>query len=352
MKKMKNVGIIFLVEVDGEITTLIVPEEKVRNSVEEAKKQKKEYIQYKFIVGDKEIEKEYEIAQIEGALVKANLVSNQLVPKALTDYLQDVTQKLCQKPIEPIVKRKHELEKIWFHISQKVRNNVFITGEMDVGKTAIAYEIARQISTNECPKEFSGKRVLQLKPEQLLKIKSDLAYERTVRKVMNFLVQNRKSIVLYIDNTLYMKTDEYLIMLLYGCIKRYNIPMIATIQSEDYERYFVEDTAISKYLNEVYVEEPEKDDLRIMLDSHLKLFEKKYKVKPTQEAVKFGIYTSSLSESPSYEPGNVISIFEKAFREARRKGKKYVDKECILSCYNADLKDYENIPEKEKRATA
>lgn len=128
--------------------------------------------------------------------------------------------------------------------------------------------------------------------------------------------------------------------------------MIATIQSEDYERYFVEDTAISKYLNEVYVEEPEKDDLRIMLDSHLKLFEKKYKVKPTQEAVKFGIYTSSLSESPSYEPGNVISIFEKAFREARRKGKKYVDKECILSCYNADLKDYENIPEKEKRATA
>lgn len=352
MKKMKNVGIIFWVEVDGEVTTLIVPEEKVRNSVEEAKKQKKEYIQYKFIVGDKEIEKEYEIAQIEGALVKANLVSNQLVPKALTDYLQDVTQKLCQKPIEPIVKRKHELEKIWFHISQKVRNNVFITGEMDVGKTAIAYEIARQISTNECPKEFSGKRVLQLKPEQLLKIKSDRAYERTVRKVMNFLVQNRKSIVLYIDNTLYMKTDEYLIMLLYGCIKRYNIPMIATIQSEDYERYFVEDTAISKYLNEVYVEEPEKDDLRIMLDSHLKLFEKKYKVKPTQEAVKFGIYTSSLSESPSYEPGNVISIFEKAFREARRKGKKYVDKECILSCYNADLKDYENIPEKEKRATA
>ena len=91
MKKMKNVGIIFLVEVDGEITTLIVPEEKVRNSVEEAKKQKKEYIQYKFIVGDKEIEKEYEIAQIEGALVKANLVSNQLVPKALTAYCQKET---------------------------------------------------------------------------------------------------------------------------------------------------------------------------------------------------------------------------------------------------------------------
>ena len=43
---MNNIWKINLVEVDGEITTLIVPEEKVRNSVEEAKKQKKEYIQY------------------------------------------------------------------------------------------------------------------------------------------------------------------------------------------------------------------------------------------------------------------------------------------------------------------
>lgn len=352
MKKMKNVGIIFCVEVDGEVTTLIVPEEKIRKTVEDAKKQKKKYIQYKFIIEDKEIEKEYEIAQIEKALIKANLVSKQLVPKAFKDYLQDVTQKLCEKPIEPIVKRKHELEKVWFHISQKVRNNVFITGEMDVGKTAIAHEIVRQISTNECPKEFSGKRVLQLRPEQLLKIKSDRAYENTVRKVMNFLVENRKSIVLYIDNVLYMKTDEYLIMMLYACIKKYNIPIIATIQSEHYDWYFAEDIAISKYLNEVYIEEPEKEDLSSILDAHLKLFEKRYKVKPTQEAIKFGIYTSSLSESPSYEPGNVISIFEKAFREARRKGKKYVDKECILSCYNANLNDYENMPKEEKRATA
>lgn len=352
MKKMNNVGIVFYVEVNGELTTLIVPVEKVRNSVEEAKMEKKKYVQYKFIVGNKTVEKLYDIAEIENALVKTNLIATRLIPKSLENYLQDLTKKLCLKPIEPIVKREHELEKIWFYISQKVRNNVFITGELDVGKTAIAHEIARQISTNECPKEFSGKRVLQLKPEQLLKIKSDRAYERTVRKVINFLVQNRKNIVLYIDNALYMKTDEFLIMMLYACIKRYNIPMIATIQSEDYDWYFAEDTFISKYLNEVYVKEPDKDEIRLMIDAHLKLFEKRYKVKPTEGAIKFGIYTSSLSESPSYEPGNVISIFEKAFREARRKGKKYVDKNNILSCYNTYLDDYESTPEKERRATA
>lgn len=352
MKKMNNVGIVFYVEVEGKLTTLIVPVEKVRNSVEEAKKEKKKYVQYKFIVGDKTVEKIYDIAEIENALLKTNLIATGLVPKSLECYLQDLTQKLLLKPIVPIVKRKYEIEKVWFYISQKVRNNAFITGEMDVGKTAIAYEIARQISTNECPKEFNGKRVLQLRPEQLLKIKSNRAYENAVRKVMNFLVQNRKSIVLCIDNALYMKTDEFLIMMLYGCIKKYNIPLIATIQSEYYDRYFAEDTTISKYLNEVYVKEPEMEHMRTMVENHLKLFENRYKVKITEEAIKFGIYTACLSESPSSEPGNVISIFEKAFHEARRRGRKEVDKKCILCCYNTYLEDYENTPKERKKGTS
>ena len=111
MKEMKNVGIVFYVEVDGKLTTLIVPVEKVRNSVEEAKKEKKKYIQYKFIVEDKVLEKEYTIKQIEDALIKTNLIVTKLVPKSLEAYLEDVTQKLCLKPIAPIAKREHELEK-------------------------------------------------------------------------------------------------------------------------------------------------------------------------------------------------------------------------------------------------
>lgn len=352
MKKVKNVGIVFYVEVDGEMNTLIVPEEKVRNSVEEAKKEKKKYIKYGFIVGDKKVEKTYDIAQIEAALIKTNLISTQLVPKSLKPYLQDLTQKLCIRPIEPIVKREHELEKIWFYISQKRRNNVYITGETDVGKTAIAQEVARQISTNECPKELSKKRVILLKPEMLLKIRNDRAYERTVNEVIKFLVKNRKNIVLYIDNGIYMKTDEHLIMMLYACIKEYNIPMMVTVSSKDYGRYFIEEPSIAKYLNEVYIMEPEKDELREIIDSHLKFLENKYKVKITEEVIKFGIYTASLSESPSSEPGRIISIFEKAFLEARRKKKKYVDRKCILSCYNTYLKDYENTTEVQKRQTA
>ena len=48
----------------------------------------------------------------------------------------------------------------------------------------------------------------------------------------------------------------------------------------------------------------------------------------------------------------MINIFEKAFLEAKRKEKEELDKASILSCYDTDLKHYNEMPETEKRATA
>lgn len=354
MKKKKVAQIYFQVTIDGKPQMLMVTEEELRKSIEAAKikKDAQQDIILRFMVNGQNLEISLKMADINRLLKQAKLKTTQLIPNSLNGYLEDITQKLVENPTIPIVKREHEIEKIWFYLSQKRRNNVFITGEMDAGKTAIAYEIARQMSTNECPKEFHEKHVLLLRPQLLARIKSDRAYERTVKKVMNFLVENRKSIVLCIDNAIYMKTDELLIMMLYACVTKYHIPMMATLNYEDYERYFLADTNIAKCLNEVYVEEPEMDELKSMLETHIPRLEKRYKVKITDEAIKFGVYTACLSESPSAEPGNAVDILEKASREARRKGKKEVDKQCILSCYNTSLKDYENMPEEERRATA
>lgn len=354
MKKNKEAQIYFQVNMNGKLETIVVSAEELRQCLKEAKIRcdTTEDVILRFDINKEPVDVSIKMSEINRLLKQAMLANSTIVPWSLSDYLEDVTQKLSQKPIAPIAKREHEIEKIWFHLSQKRRNNVFLTGDMDVGKTALAYEIARQISTNECPKEFYEKHVLLLKPKQLFEIKRDSSYERTVKKVMNFLVEHRKNIVLYIDDALYMKVDVYLIKMLYACMIKYHIPVIATLSEEDYGNYFWEDVTIAKYLNEVYVQEPEKDELKAIVEPHIMLFENRYKVKFTDEAIKFGIYTSSLSESPSAEPGNVISIFEKASMEAKRKGKQKVDKQCILSCYNTYLKNYENMPEKEKRGTA
>lgn len=287
-------------------------------------------------------------------LIKTAELMVNLVPNSLSNYLTDSTQNLAKKQqVAPtVVGRDNEIEKIWFYLSQKTRNNAFLIGDTDVGKTALATEIIRQIATNECPKEFFNKRVLMFNPEKILKIDKDFIAEREVKRMFNFIVKHKKEIVLYVDKALYMKTDYWLIRMLYAIIINYKIPFITTCSIEDYDDYFSGDSGIAKYLNEVYVEEPELEEIQPMLKSHIEVFKKKYKVNIEDNMIKFGIYTSCLSESPSCNPGNVISIFEKTFLETRRKGKKYVDKQSILSCYNTYLKLYNNTSEDEKKMIA
>lgn len=285
-------------------------------------------------------------------LIKKTDLKKQIVPKSISNYLVDLTRLLSQKQSTPIKGRDDEIEKVWFYISQKRRNNVFLVGGTDVGKTAIAMEIARQISTNECPKEFYDTRVMMLRPELILKIKNEFALKIVMNKIMEFLVKNKNKVILYMDKAIYMKMDEYFVMMFYAFITKYNIPIITTSSEEVFEEHFFQENIFSKYVNEVYIEEPELEELQPMLQSKIVALQKEYGIKISDEMIKFGIFTSSLSESVSLNPGNVLNIFGKSFLEAKRKGKDYVDKKSVLSCYNSYLKLYSKITLEDKKIIA
>lgn len=352
MKKKKGY-IALMVKVEDKEKRIEVSADELKQAIKEAKiRSDTENIKLQFTDENEEILIVPMQMNVVQTLIKtADLMVN-LVPTSLNKYLVDVSQKYAKQQMKPLIGRNNEIEKIWFYLSQKTRNNVFLVGKTDVGKTALAAEIARQIATNQCPKEFFNKRVLMFNPEKILKIEKDFLIEKMVKKIFNFLVINRKEIVLYVDKALFMKTDYWLVKMLYALIIQYKIPFITTCSTEEFDTYFLSDGMIAKYLNEVYVEEPELEELQPMIKNHISLFEKKYKIKIDENMIKFGIYTSCLSESISCNPGNVISIFEKAFLETRRKGKKNVDKQSILSCYNTYLKLYNNISEDEKKMIA
>ena len=89
-----------------------------------------------------------------------------------------------------------------------------------------------------------------------------------------------------------------------------------------------------------------------LIKNFIKKKEKEYGIKAPEEIVKFGIFTSGLSDSISVNPGNVVNIFERAFLEAKRKEKEELDKISILSCYDTYLKLYEKLTLNEKKKTA
>lgn len=356
MKKKKVPHIYLTMEIDGQISKVDFYAETLREWLSTLKiEPNQETVTLNFNLNGKNYSKKYnvekELPVIRQAVKYAELQTN-LVPKLINQYVVDFTQKLSTKKSPALKGREHEIEKIWFYLSQKKRNNIFIIGEKEVGKTALATEIARQIATATCPKEFYDKRVLTLKVANLFNIESELWYKSVVEMIMEFLIKNRNNVVLFIDEAIYMKTDERLIIMLYKCIKKFNIPIIATASESNYDMYFLGDSSLEKYVNYVYVEEPEYKELKPMIMHHIKWLKKTYAMDISDSIIDFAIFTSDLAETSSANPGKVINILDKAFLEAKRKGKTQVDKKSILRCYNTYLKYYEKIPEKEKLSTA
>lgn len=287
-------------------------------------------------------------------LVKQAVLMKNIIPNQLSRYVIDVTQRVSNRKAAKILEgRDNEIEKVWFYLSQKNRNNVFLIGEKEVGKTAIVNEIIRQISTNECPKEFYETRVFMIRPELLLvDIKSGFKFEILVKRIITLLKSVKEKTILYIDNPIYMLANTWLIYALYIFIKKLNIPIITTTSEEDFYQYFLEDSNIAKHINYIYVEEPEIHELEPILKKHIAILKKQYGLDISEKIIKFGIVTSMLDDSVSVNPGKTINIFKRAFLEAKRKDKTEVDKESILSCYKSYIKLYNSMTEETKRSTA
>ena len=352
MKKVKS-SISINHNIDGKLQTIQFQTEQLRNWINTLEfNQAEATLVFNFEGKQYSIEfNSSELSQIKQAVKYAELCF-EIIPKKLKKILVDYTQVISQKrkKFAPVIGREHEIEKTWFYLSQEKRNNVFLVGSIDVGKTAIATEIARKIAINDCPKQFYEKHVIMLNPESLLAIKTDFLFKHIISQILYFLEKNKDNIVIYIDKAIYMTTDVYLIDILYFCIKT-KIPFISTIDEESYAN-FCTDLNIVKYLNYVNVDEPELNELEPMVLPHIKKLEKKYKIKIPDKIIKYGIFTSELSNSISGNPGKIINIFERAFSTAKYKNKTEVDKKCISNCYEIKLNYYLKMPIEEKRATA
>lgn len=274
------------------------------------------------------------------------------VPLHLRKYLVDFTSQINFFKKHPLVGRDDEIKKIWFYLSQKRKNNVFLIGDKDVGKTAICYEIARQIEIGECPIEFYTKRMLLLKPENILTIKNEVSIESVVKSILLYLVKNANNVVLYIDKALYMKVDPYLAAMFNKCIIKYKIPLITTCSEAEFEDVFQGDFFIGKYVNRISVKEPEIEEILPMVKNHVKKLEIENQISISSEMLKYAIFTAGLTNSISAEPGNTINVLDRTFVEAKQHGKDKVDKECILACYDSYLKLYKSIRKEEKRIIA
>ena len=300
----------------------------------------------------KNVKIKFSLPEIRQLVSKYNLTVYNIVPKTLSKYITDYTMEIAQKVYVPIIGREEEISKAWFYLSQNTKNNVFLVGDVDVGKSAIAQELIRQVTICKCPEKFYGCRVLYLNIEELLAIKSDHKYERIIKTIKEFLKNSKEYVMLYVDDSIYMKMDEDLIMLLHSIIAKYNIPIIICSRIKEYESLYEEDYFIKKHENIIFVEEPEYKDVVPIIEYNIPYIEKQYGIKVSEKMAKFIVYTSPMLDAFSCNPGRSIDILEKSAMYAKLNGKTELDKECVLNCYYSRIKLFNAMSEEAKRITA
>lgn len=286
-------------------------------------------------------------------LAKQQLINaKSTVPVRLKEYLFDLSASKKSAQVEKISSRDEEIEKLWSCMLLKKKNNAIIVGDHGVGKTTMVLEVVRQLKSGEAPSKVASCKVIRLNTSKLLKIRTDFSMKNVISLIVKYLMENKDNIILYVDDLLTMKYDIYLAELLI-IILRLGVKFIASVTYESYEDYFEEDDTICKYLNPIYLDEPDIEDIYDIILSKVLKLQKSYGVTISEEMINFAILTGChLSSSNSANPESTIDVINFAFADAKRNNCKEVSKKNILGYYFINFKLEKKAENTEKIITA
>ena len=270
------------------------------------------------------------------------------IPAQLKDYLIDLSSSKKSVQEEKISSRDEEIEKLWSCMLLKQKSNAIL-----VGKTTMFLEVVRQLKTGEAPSQIANCKVIKLNTSKLLKIRYDFSMKHVISAIITYLNENKNNIILYVDDLLAMKYDIYLAQLLILILKKLNIKFIASITYKNYKDYFKEDDTICKYLNRIYLDEPDIEDIYDIILSKVLKLQKRYGVTISEEMINFAILTGyHLSSSNSANPESTIDVINFAFADAKRNNSKEICKKNILGYYFINFKLEKKAESTEKIITA
>lgn len=293
------------------------------------------------------------IKQLKHIIISAikQYESLKLIPKALNKYLISNPSAITER----IVGRDQEIDRIWTYLTSTQKSNTILIGDHGVGKTTIASEIMRQINLGECPKQFRKYHVVTINTNVLLELAdtSTFRYSMIIQRLTEFIKENKENVIFYIDNLLHVKCDLELLKLFRKCLFDYNIKFIASINDEDFEDYFEIDTELMKCLNNLWIEEPEIEEVYPMIKNRINILQTIYGVTISERMIHFAISTADFhAHFNRANPEKTIDAINFALADAQRKGQKEVTKQNFFSYYKIDFREVSKIPKEREKIVA
>lgn len=237
---------------------------------------------------------------------------------------------LTDKEIDKIYLRDKELDEVMEILLRKGKNNPLLVGDPGVGKTAIAYELARRIKCGNVPDRLKGKEIYLVSTSSLVSgTKYRGEFEERVNGLINEVIRNG-NIILFIDEIhTIMKTgsseagvDGANILKPY--LARNDLKIIGATTKREYDEYLKKDGAFVRRFAKVIVNEPSLKDTVTILNKLKKSYEEFYNLKINSNVIKYLVDLCDKYLPNSYNPDKSIDILDTSLSKIALEGKKRI----------------------------
>ena len=218
--------------------------------------------------------------------------SNSQLERMIVQYCTNLTNKVKQKKVDPVIGREKEIEEIQLVLARRSKSNVMLIGDPGVGKTAIAEGLAKKIVEGNVPKFIQDHTVYSLDISALLagsKYRGD--FEERVKLVISAL-EKKKNSILFIDEAHMMSGAgavsggaNDMANMLKPVLGKGGIKVIASTTWEEFRKHFEKDRALMRRFQRVTVDEPNEATAIKIIKGLRKYYEKHHGVKITNQAV-------------------------------------------------------------------
>jgi ATP-dependent Clp protease ATP-binding subunit ClpA len=207
-------------------------------------------------------------------------------------YCVNLTQKVKNKQIDPVIGREKEIEEIQLVLARRTKSNVMMIGDPGVGKTAIAEGLARKIFEGSVPKFILNHTVYSLDISAMIagsKYRGD--FEERLKGVIKAL-ENKKDAILFIDEAHMMNGagsagsgSNDMSNMLKPALGKGTIKVVASTTWEEFRKHFEKDRALMRRFQRVVVNEPNEATAIKIIKGLKKYYEKHHGVKITNQAI-------------------------------------------------------------------
>lgn len=279
----------------------------------------------------------------ETATNKSSFFTKKNWQPVIAKYTQDLTQLAREKKLDPVIGRDTEIRRVVQILSRRKKNNVILVGKAGIGKTAIAEGLAMAIADNQVPSSLMNKVVLKIEMSAVLAgTKYRGEFENRFKTLIDTIIAMDKQIIVFIDeiHTIVeaggaegaIDADD----IIKAPLARGELQMLGTTTIDEYKKYILPDTTLTRRFDALLIEEPSKAATIKILQGLKKSYEEYHRVIISDEIIKKIVEHSTIIKDRVF-PDKAIDIMDELAAKVR------LDNVNNKSVVKVSLKDLQEV---------